>query len=314
MKKYILIIFILSFPLLAFSQQDPQYSQYLFNGVIINPAYAGSKESINLNGLYRKQWTQVNGSPKSQTISLDVPLYNNHIGLGLYAYNDEIGAQFQKGVFGAFAYRIKVSTKGRLAFGVSGGINQSGLDGSKLTTDQADDPAVAAARTTKTKPDAQAGLYFNTNKYFVGVSMSNIISNNSSNEMVISERRHFYLTSGFVKTISDNFKLRPSFLIKEDFKAPTSTDLTAFLIFKERIWFGPSYRTRIFRKDNIKDYKTSSSALALIVQIFPIENLRIGYGYDISLGEYNNFSTHEFSLGYNIYGKKYNKMLTPRYF
>lgn len=314
MKRYILLLFILATPLVSLAQQDPQYSQYLFNGVVINPAYAGSRENINLNALYRKQWVNVNGSPSSQTISLDVPLYNNHMGVGMYAYNDEIGAQYQKGVFAAFAYRIKVSPKGRLALGVSAGINQMGLDGRKLNTDQPNDPAIAAARVSKTKPDAQAGLYFNTNKFFAGISVSNIIVNRPNEHQIIPERRHFYIASGFVKTISESFKIRPSFLIKEDFKAPTNADLSAFIIFKDFIWLGSSYRTRIFKKGNIQENIHARDAVVLMVQLFPIENLRIGYGYDISLGDFEKYATHEFSLGYNIYGKKNNKMLTPRYF
>lgn len=312
--RYILIIIIAGFPLLSYSQQDPQYSQYLFNGVVINPAYAGSRENININALFRKQWVQVNGSPCSQTLSLDAPLFHNNIGIGLYAYNDAIGAQYQKGLFGSFAYRIKVSERGRLALGVSVGVNQIGIDGSKLTTDQPNDPSIPEGRVSKLKPDGQLGLYYNTNKFFAGLSVSDIITNDYKNLQVTSERRHYYLSSGFVTTLSESFKLRPSFLIKEDFKGPTNTDLTAFLIFKDRIWVGSSYRTRILKKTNLKENIVAKDALAMLVQIFPTENLRIGYSYDITLTEYKDYATHEFSLGYNIYGKKSNKMLTPRYF
>jgi type IX secretion system PorP/SprF family membrane protein len=314
MKRVALIVLVVMFPLLSFSQQDPQLSQYLFNGVVINPAYAGSKENINLNALYRKQWVQVNGSPTSQLISVDAPLFNNHMGIGGYAYNDEAGAQFQKAVFGSFSYRIKVSSKGRLALGVSAGINQVGLDGSKLTTDQANDPAIPQSRVSKVKPDMQAGLYYNTHRFFAGVSLADIITNNFNKTLVVSERRHFYVASGFVSTLSQSFKLRPSILIKEDFKGPTNADLTAFLIYKDRFWFGSSYRTRVLKKGNDNENTYSKDALVFMVQIFPLENLRIGYGYDLSLTDYKNYATHEFSLGYMLYGKKGSKMLSPRYF
>jgi type IX secretion system PorP/SprF family membrane protein len=312
MKRYLLIVLV-GLSHLGIAQQDPQYSQYLFNTVVINPAYAGSREYINLNGLYRKQWVQVTGSPSSQLISVDVPLYNNHVGVGLFAFNDELGAQFKKGVYGTFAYRIKVSAKGRLALGVSGVLNQAGIDGDKLNTDQPNDPAVPTSRVSKVKGDGQVGIYFNTHKYFAGVSLTNMVNNNFSDFLFTPERRHLYVTTGFVSTISNNFKIRPSILIKDDFKGPTNGDITAFLIFKDKIWLGSSYRTRLLKNENNAN-TISQDAVVLMVEIFPIENLRIGYGYDITLTDFKNYPTHEFSLGYNINPARGNKMLSPRYF
>src|SRR6478736_4579598 len=131
MKKYLFLLVLNLGIGSAIAQQDPQYSQYLFNGVVINPAYAGSREYVNINALYRKQWVSVNGSPTSQLISVDAPAYNNSVGLGFYAYNDQLGAQFRKGAFAVFAYRIKVSQKGRLSLGTSVGASQEGLDGDR---------------------------------------------------------------------------------------------------------------------------------------------------------------------------------------
>lgn len=313
MKKYLFSLVIGLSSIVAIAQQDPQYSQYLFNGVVINPGYAGSRDYVNINALYRKQWVSVTGSPSSQLLSIDAPIYRNRAGAGIFVFNDNLGAQFRKAVFGSFAYRIKLTEHKKLALGVGVGVNQVGIDGTKLTTDQPDDPAIPTNRMTKTKPDLQAGLYFNTPRFFAGLSFTNLVTNNFKDLQVAPDKRHMYLSSGFVAPISKNFKVRPSILIKEDFKGPTNADLTAFIIFKDRIWFGGSYRTRAMNKSKLEN-TVARDAVVFMIQLFPIENLRIGYGYDVSLTEFKNYATHEFTVGYNFNSYRDNKMLTPRYF
>jgi type IX secretion system PorP/SprF family membrane protein len=297
-------------------QQTPQFSQYLFNGVVINPAYAGSKEYVNFNGLYRKQWAGIDNSPSTQTISADGPLRRN-FSWGAFFNNDLIGFQRTTALYGALSYRIMTSKKSRLAFGVSCGVAQYQLNGVKLVTDQPDDPAVPESKITVWTPDARVGLYFNTARFFAGISLWEILSGPIVNNSLIADpSTHFYLSSGFALPLSGSFVLRPSFLVKEDFKGPTNADLTAFLIFRNRIWLGSSYRTRILNKDRISEgYITQAKdAIAIMLEVFPLENLRIGYSYDISTNVLKKYPTHEISLGYFIIPKTQEGMLTPRYF
>lgn len=306
---------ILLFSVHCYAQQTLQFSQYLFNGVVINPAYAGSREAININGLYRKQWSKVNGEPTSITLSGDMPLYWNKAGVGAYFIHDELGAQFQNSFFGSFAYRIKVSSKGRLALGVAAGITNYGIDGSKLTTDQPFDPAVPIGREAKTRAAFQGGLYFNTDRMFVGLSLNNVVVNMSKgSDMIPSQRKHLFLAAGFVSQIVEKVKIRPSIMIKEDLKGPTNGDASIFFIFNDIVWLGGSYRTRVFNKNDVEDVGSAKDAVVIMAEVFPIPNLRLGYSYDISLNSYKDFATHEISAGYNINRKGGSKMLTPRYF
>jgi type IX secretion system PorP/SprF family membrane protein len=301
----------------GYGQQALQFSQYLFNGVVINPAYAGSREAININGLFRKQWVKVNGEPTSVTFSGDMPVYYDRIGIGAYFIHDELGAQFQNSFFGSFAYRIKVSTRGRLALGIATGVTGYGIDGNKLTTDQPYDPAVPVGRETRTRPAFQGGLYFNTDRFFIGLSLNNMVvnlKNDNDFDLVPYQRKHLFLATGFVSQIADKVKIRPSLMLKEDLRGPTNGDFSAFFIFNDIVWIGASYRSRIYNKSTVEDAGTAKDAVVLMAEIFPIPNLRLGYSYDITITSYRDFATHEISAGYNINRKSGSKMLTPRYF
>lgn len=311
----ILLLLLLS-TLSVYAQQNPQFSQYLFNGVVINPAYAGSKGYLNLNALYRKQWAGLDNTPSSQTISADGPLINN-ASWGVFLSNDQIGYQRNSSLYGSFAYRVKVSKNGSLALGISAGVAQYFLEGEKLVTDIPNDPAVPDNQISVWTPDARVGIYYNTPRFFAGVSMWEVLSSNIvRNEMLADPEPHFYFSSGFALPISNSFTFRPSILLKEDFKAPSNSDITGFIIYKDRFWFGGSYRTRIFTKrDSEENFNLQArDAIALMIQVYPTEQLRLGYGYDITRTVFRKYGTHEISLGYFFLPKLKAGMLTPRYF
>lgn len=325
MKKIFIVFLVFVAYVQGYAQQEPQYSQYLFNGVVINPAYAGSREFLNVNGLYRKQWINFDNTgsnkgdaPTSQTISADVAAYRNRIGLGVYLTNDKLGAQNTSGAHGAFAYRIRVSSSGRLALGMSIGVSQFTIQGKKLVTDEPNDPAIPQHTARIYRPEASTGIYFNADRFFVGLSLDNLLNGlNFKDPFVPVSQRNLTIASGFVASLSNSIKIRPSILVKNDFKSPSNMDITNFFIFKEKLWLGGSYRSRLFFTNSTKSDPNglqTRDAIALMVQIFPVQRLRIGYAYDITLTDYRNFPTHELSIGLFFDRKSESKMLTPRYF
>ncbi|HEX8548400.1 MAG TPA: type IX secretion system membrane protein PorP/SprF [Cytophagaceae bacterium] len=315
MRIYFSIIFIALICLSAQAQQDAQFSQYLFNGVVINPGYAGSKEYVNLNGLYRKQWVGAEGEPTSQTVSVDAPIYRNKLGIGMYVQNDVIGFRRSTGAYGTIAYRVHLTSTAKLALGASVGATQFALKSSQLTTDIENDPAISQTDQSVIRPNARVGLYFNTNRFFAGITIADILNGfNVKESFVIGQQTHFYFATGVVVGLGSFLKIRPSIIVKEDFKGPTNADFTNFFIFKEKLWLGGSYRTALLKKDQLDSDLRHRDAVALMIQVFPIERIRLGYAYDITLTDYKNFPSHEISVGYYFIKKAGPRMLTPRYF
>jgi type IX secretion system PorP/SprF family membrane protein len=305
----------------VFAQQDAQFSQYIFNGLYINPAYAGYKEVTNLHAFYRNQFTGIEGGPKTMSLTLDATANENRVGLALQLVSDKLGAQNNTSIFANYAYRIRLNEDGssRLAIGISGGLAQFRLDGSKLISN---DPEIdlTAAHFNELVPDARVGVFFASNKYFAGISASNLISSQYKAKFRGSARPviHSYVTAGMLIPLSADVQLKPSFLIKEDFNGPTNLDINMFLLFKELIWVGGSYRSgmKLFKhsKELASNLSRQNSVVAAI-EIFPQNNIRIGYAYDISVGPLRPYSggTHEISLAYQ-FRRADVRMANPRVF
>ncbi|ARS37918.1 hypothetical protein CA264_16720 [Pontibacter actiniarum] len=313
MQKLIILLGIVAAPA-AFAQQAPQYSQYIFNELVVNPAYAGSKQILHANITYRTQWTGLEGAPTSQTLSVDGPTGSKNLGWGLHLINDEIGAQSQTGVYGALSTRIKLDRYSELSLGVAVGVSQYTLDGTKLDPGSEElDQAIPEGRVSQVLPDLKIGTFYNTERYYVGFSVANLVPFKDDKTEIATPRRHYFLSSGYVFDISRNVRLKPSILIKEDFRSPTAVDLNSFVLLHNRIWFGASYRTAVpmFTNQEMKQLE-KRNALALITQVYATQRLRIGYSYDISLNELKNYSSHEVSLGYYFLKKKFGRILTPR--
>lgn len=322
MKK---LLFSLSVMLISaqfvWAQQDAQFSQYMFNGIYINPAYAGYREQLNIQGFYRNQWTGITGAPQTGSIAIDASANNNKVGLAFQLSDDQLGAQSNLAAYANYAYRLQMNQDGssRLALGFGIGIVQLGIDGAKLTTN---DPELyqPVGKQNTLMPDARVGVYYSDNKFYAGLSADNLITQFykiSSASFVPQPKAHYYLTGGFLAPLSDEFMLKPSFLVKEDMAGPTNLDLSLFAIIKENVWLGCSYRTgiNIFSKNHLQPDLTQSDAIVAALQIFSIQNFRIGYAYDISVGPLQGYSsgTHEVSIGY-FFRKKSLRMLTPRFF
>lgn len=314
------IIFVLSFQS-AYAQHDAQFSQYMFNGLYINPAYAGYKEQWNVNVFYRTQWAGLPGAPKTFSVAADGVINDGRVGLGLQVVNDQLGAEKNTALYGTYAYRIPLDADGnkRLAIGVSAGFIQQRLNLSALNPASQNDALLMNAKGTSMMPDARVGIFYNSERLYAGVSADNILSGSfqKSDKLrtYLPLKPNLFVTVGGLLPLSENVSFKPSLLVKEDFAGPTSADLNAFFLFHEKLWIGASYRTAIFNKGDIENSLTKSGAVAGMVDVFINSKLRIGYAYDQTLNGTgaNSYSTHEVSLNYTWANPKA-RMLSPRYF
>ncbi len=317
-------VFILSFAYHSLAQQDAQYSQYMFNSLVINPAYAGYREKVNISLLHRDQWVSFPGAPKTQSVVADGAFFNNKVGLGLAVINDKAGLQGQLSVYGNYAYRLPVGETATLAFGLGLGVAQFTLDGERATTEDPNDPFFTAGKQTFYAPDARFGMHLSNEKYYVGLSATNVLSGvidyeNVTKNVVATQSRHYFLTAGYLIDVNESLKLKPSFLIKEDTKGPTSIDLNTFLLVKEKVWIGGSYRSNVnlWKKTNLINGLSTSNSVVGIVEFYLGGSFRAGYAYDYAVSGLKGYSngTHELSIGVVLgAGQRRTGILTPRYF
>ncbi len=307
---YTLLALLLTFT--ASAQQNAQYSQYIFNSMAINPAYTGSKNVLNLNAFHRSQWSGIEGAPTTQSLSLDGIAANNRLGLGLDLTRDKLGAQSTLSAYVNTAVKLPVSHNGVLSLGLAAGVIQNAIDGTELGI--SDDPSIPSGRESTIKPDVKLGLYFHTDRLYAGLSASDLLEYKDA--QMLEPARHYYFTTGYVFDMGSYLKFKPSVLVKEDFKAPASVDLNAFVMLADKLWLGSSYRTsmNIFNKIETNQDMKKRTAVALIAELQIQKSLRLGYAYDKMLNDLNGFNTHEISVGYYFFRKKDTKMLTPQYF
>ncbi|QQL51228.1 PorP/SprF family type IX secretion system membrane protein [Mucilaginibacter ginkgonis] len=319
--KIQLTLLLLCFTLLAFGQQDAQQSQYMFNGIYINPAYAGYKENINLHSFYRSQWTGITGSPVSLSLAVDASANDGNVGLALQIANDRIGAQSDFSTYVNYAYRLRLNNDGssRLALGVGLGAVSLGLNSALLNPN---DPEINQPLSNQNVilPDGRIGVFFSNNLLYAGLSADNLVSqyiNKNSHPFIAQPKPHYYLTAGYLIPLSKDIYLKPSFLLKDDRAGPTSLDLNAFILFGQKLWLGASYRSAVslYDKSYLQSDLSKTNSVVTAIEVFPVDNIRIGYAYDISIGPLQGYSsgTHEISIGYYIKTFK-RRILTPRYF
>lgn len=323
-KKSVIICFaLLASTFYAVAQQDAQYSQYMFNTLVINPAYAGYKGSLNLSALHRSQWVGVQGAPKTQSLVLDGSFASDKVGLALTVVNDRIGIQGQTNAYFNYAYKIKTSEQGTLAFGLGLGLGQYTLNNGDATFNDPSDPSFNSGKLSFIAPDARTGVHFSTDKFYIGLSATNLFSkaidySAASKNLVIKQGRHIFFTGGYLIDVNDFLKFKPSFLIKEDTKGPTNLDINNFFLLGEKVWIGASYRTSInlWKKNStVGDIKAADAVVGLL-EVFAGGGFRLGYAYDHSVSSLQGFDngSHELSIGYTFGSKKDYRILSPRYF
>lgn len=290
----------------AAAQQDPHYTQYMYNMNVMNPAYSGSKESVSGGVLYRKQWVDIEDSPSTGTFFLHSPVGKN-VGLGVSVVNDRIGPVEETNAYADFSYTLNLGGEHRLAFGVKAGATFHKVDFNQIypTLPDVGDGVFAGGNPSETLLNVGAGAFYYTDKYYVAFSVPNMIKGRYLDYDGVnygSETMHYFLTAGYVFQLTDNLKFKPSTMVKSAFKAPTSVDVSANFLFSERFEIGATYR--------LEDSFGGMVNFAIIRDV-----LRIGYAYDHITSDLNvtTPSSHEFMLLFDITGSK-KVSRSPRYF
>ena len=322
-KSAILCLALLASTFYAVAQQDAQYSQYMFNSLVINPAYAGYKSTLNLSALNRSQWVGVDGAPQTQSLVLDGSFASDKVGLALSIVNDKIGLQRQSNAYLNYAYKLKVSETGTLAFGLGLGMGQFVLDNGDAHFDDPSDGNFAGGKLSFIVPDARAGIHYSTQKFYAGFSATNLLTgainySTAAKNLVIKQGQHFFLTAGYLVDVNDFLKFKPSFLLKEDTKGPSNLDINNFFLLGEKVWLGVSYRTslNLWKKNVAQGNVKAGDAIVGMAEIYAGKSLRIGYAYDYSVSGLRGFDngSHEISIGYTFGQRKEYSILSPRYF
>ncbi|TJZ60370.1 type IX secretion system membrane protein PorP/SprF [Sphingobacterium olei] len=332
LQLFLIVLFVL-FGSESKGQQNIQMTQYIFNSISVNPGYAGYKEEwFGQLGL-RSQWTGWDGAPKTGMISVDGvldPEERRH-GVGLVVIGDQLGAQAATSVYANYALRLQLdrSDEHRLSLGIAGGVTQYSLDGNKLSAIDGGDQVLPEGKISTWRPDVRLGVYYSNPKWYVGASVQDLFAGTDSDEDFqfnqnslesLARNTHGYLIAGVLFELDPGLLLRPSILVKDDFRGPTSLDVNAMFIFNDRFWIGGGYRTRsrIFDRD-YTDYSanklSSLNSVSGIAQFYVSPTLRIGYSYDHMLNRMGGLQqgTHEVTLGVT-FGRLARQILSPRYF
>jgi type IX secretion system PorP/SprF family membrane protein len=304
-KNYIVAFALLSCSV-GIAQQLPQFTQYMYNTISINPAYAGSREALSIVGLHRSQWVGFKGGPITQTLSIHMPMRNDKIGLGLSFINDDLGPENFSYLYGDFSYTIQTGVNSNLAFGLKAGFTGFSFDADfRSDPGNVNDPLIYGTE-DRWSPNVGLGLYWHSDRWYVGLSAPRVLNTNKNKEQGFEalERISYYFTGGYVFDLSANTKLKPAFLVKGTNGAPLSIDTTINFLFYEKFWLGGSYRIN-----------ESTSAIGAIADFQISRQLRIGYAYEHPFSDIADYSngTHEILL---IYEFKFmnSKLKSPRYF
>ncbi|MCB0450285.1 MAG: type IX secretion system membrane protein PorP/SprF [Confluentibacter sp.] len=286
------------------AQQLPQFTQYMYNTISINPAYAGSREALSIVGLHRSQWVGFRGGPITQTLSIHTPLRNDRIGLGLSFIEDDLGPENFTYLYGDFSYSIPTGKTGKLAFGIKGGFTQYSLD-PDFREAESFDPSIYGIEDRWT-PNIGLGVYYSTNRVYFGLSTPRVLNTDKNTEEGFEalDRLSYYFTGGVVVDLSNSFKFKPAFLVKATNGAPVSYDLTANFLYNEKFWIGGSYRIN-----------EKTAAIGGIADFQVSRQLRVGYAYEKPISEIARYTTgtHEILLMYEFKFLS-SKLKSPRYF
>ena len=286
----------------SWAQQQAMYTQYMFNGLAINPAYAGSQDALSITALGRKQWLGFDGAPSTETFSVHSPVGNRKIAWGMLLSHDHIGVTDQYAIYGMYAYRLKLA-KGTLASGLQVGVDSYRAGLSKVLVRQSGDDFFAFDDVQGMLPNFGVGLYYSTRRFYSGFSLPRLLTNvyPGDNKSRARQYQHWFFTTGYVFDINRDLKLKPNLLVKAVQGAPIEFDINANLLIKETFWVGLSYR--------------SFASISGLVEFQATNQFRFGYAYDYGLTELNRShgGSHELMLNYQLRFKK-TKIVSPRYF
>ena len=284
------------------SQQDSQYTQYIYNTMSVNSAYTGQRKVLSYLGLYRTQWVGIDGAPKTLTFGIHSPLKNENLGIGISIVSDQLGPIREDYINLNFSYTIRLNRSTELSFGLKGGLHNLSSDFSRGNSFQNTDVAFKK-NISLFSPTIGAGLYLHSTRGYLGLSAPNFLTTehyNDYKESLASERLHLFLIGGYVFNIDNDIKLKPAFLIKAVSGAPLIADLSINAMFNNRFVFGLAYRW--------------DDSLSGLTGLQVNKTLFIGYAYDYntSIGNKYTGGTHEVMLRFEL--QQINKILSPRFF
>ena len=303
MRTKILIFALMLTSYAGFAQQDAQYTQYMYNTININPAYAGSRGVMSVFGLHRTQWVGLDGAPTTNTFSLNTPINNSNLGVGFSLVNDRIGPTSDNTISADISYTIPMNEVYKLSFGVKASGNIFNLDTDKLDPAQANDPNLQNFN-NEFSPNFGAGVYLHSDKLYLGLSVPNFLQDSKYNDnevAVFQERMNFYFIGGYVFDVSQSIKFKPAVLTKMVTGAPLQVDASANFLFFDKFMLGGAYRW--------------DAAVSALAGFQVTDGLFIGYSYDMEttqLRRYNSGS-HEVFLRFELFNKV-SKMVSPRFF
>lgn len=290
-----------------YAQQTPLQSHYMFNGLLLNPAYAGTKEYVSSAMMYRKQWVGLDGAPSTQTLSIHGPLKSKKIGLGMYLLKDKIGVTSETDLYGSFSYHLPMPD-GKFSFGMQAGMNYFKSDLVNLRYWDPQDQVFIYNSYSNVLPNIGVGAFYYEPLFYAGFSVPNLLSYNKnerfsvkSDTVIYQYNRRYLLTSGYVIETEKDFKLKPSFLIKYEKGGPMQFDINMNVLINDIFWVGVSYR--------------SNDAIVALLEYQVNRKFRVGYSYDYTLNKLRTYESgsHEIMIGYD-FGYDVLKMKTPRYF
>lgn len=286
----------------SFAQHDAQYTQYMYNTINVNPAYAGSRGVMSIFALHRTQWVGLDGAPITNVASINTPISDSRVGLGVSFVNDKIGPTNENTLSADLSYTVPMSENYKLSFGIKGTANLFNLDISKLNPVDID-PSIQNVE-NKFSPNVGAGIYLHSDKAYVGFSVPNFIESNryDDNEVAIfKEKINYYLMAGYVIDLSSEVKFKPAVLSKLVIGSPLQVDISGNFLFSEKFTVGVAYRW--------------SAALSGMVGFQVSDGIYIGYGYDRETTKLNNYNSgsHEIFLRFELFSRQ-SRIVSPRFF
>ncbi|UUC44501.1 PorP/SprF family type IX secretion system membrane protein [Flavobacterium cerinum] len=304
MKTHIIILFAFILTGTAgYAQQDSQYTQYMYNTITINPAYAGSRGAMSIFGMYRRQWVGLDGAPTTATASINTPINNSNIGFGLSFINDQIGPATENNISADISYSIQASDDYKVSFGLKATANLFSLDINKLNIQHQGDPQFQNLD-MDFSPNVGAGIYVHSDNTYFGLSVPNFLETKHYKDNSVSvtkERLHYYFIAGHVFDFSSELKFKPALLVKAVEGAPLQVDVSGNFLISDKLTLGVAYRW--------------DAAVSALAGFQVSDSWFIGYAYDAEttrLANYNSGS-HEIFLRFEFFNN-YNRVLTPRFF
>jgi len=288
--------------IVSYAQQDAQFTQYMYNTINVNPAYAGSRGAMSIFALHRTQWVGLDGAPTTNAVSINTPLNSSRLGLGVSVINDKIGPTHENTISADLSYTVPVSETFKLSFGIKATANLFDLDVSRLSPKQAGD--LSLQNFNKFTPNIGAGIYLHSDKAYIGLSIPNFIETNRYDDndvKIFKEKKSYYLIGGYVFDLNPTIKFKPALLTKMVEGAPLQVDLSGNFLFNDKFMIGAAYRV--------------SAAMSGMVGFQVSDGMYIGYAYDLETTKLDNYNSgsHEVFLRYEIF-KNNKKITTPRFF